>query len=388
MEPSPTGIQHRRRAATSSTSGTSRRHDLCTSQVPYFSALTASGFDVDTRGGNQQDDYTSIGLRTLYKPMMDWSTSSDDAFEQGYDQADSMQADGDFAFNPNPSIDVGYVQPNFLAAPNYLDFGMGNGTFLELNSPPTVAPQETFVCPNPSQVPSTPTCQPLEAAFATPTIKSEPGTSESETDDSFSPCSLLPERESSVAYASVIKKRESSIFVGTQPSIRRSSRSASRRAKRKSTTRIQDSKYGIECDVIPKDKPYWCVTCKMGFDRPEHYYRHLKSTKHCAQCIKLGMAPEKSVELHKCEVPKCKAVVTRGDNLKPHYQKTHFYDVYKEKDGRKVQVKKRNIWVSVEDAVRLGKGHWDPRTDFGRKPIESCKNLKFENLKVEDMDEE
>lgn len=379
-EPSPTGIQRRRRYGASSTSSVPQLHDPFTSQIPYFSEPTTSGLDIDIQGANQRDD-CALRSRLTCKPLMDWSGSFSNAFEQGYDQRDSAQMAEALSFDHSSKIDLDYVHPDLFTAPAYLEFDMVNDTIVGSEPPRTVVPQETFVCPNSSFVPSTPICQPLETAFQTPLVKFEPKIPEPAMEDTLSPCSSLPAEEKLAIHASSGREHQEPIVVRAQSSSRRLTRSSSSKVKKTPGARTQDPRYPFDYDTVNSSKKkHICSECNIKFDRPEHWKRHTQAEIHIKRCEELGIPTESNGDTKpwKCIVEGCKTAVTRRDNLKPHYQKTHFFERFILKDGKRVENKKRRLYVSPEEAVELGLGHMDPRTDFGREQLKSRRTVNAE----------
>ncbi|KAL8937080.1 MAG: hypothetical protein Q9211_003869 [Gyalolechia sp. 1 TL-2023] len=373
-EPSPTGMQHRRRLGTSSAFEGPRLHDPFTSQFAYFNTLLPSGLDGDTQGVSQQIDCANIGPEPMYKPLMDWSGAYSSAFVQGYGQADPGRMAETFSFDASSRFDVDYIHPGLLTAPNYLDFGMVNGTIVETDAPQTVAPQETFVCPNPSFIPTTPVSQSLKAPFQTPPlVKSEPRDSDPVAEALFSPCSSLSDDESPAKGVPGGRERQEPIIVRAHSSSKRLSRSGSSRVRKKTSTQSQHAKYPFEHDIVnSNNKAHLCIQCGYRFERPEHFKRHRTSEHHINQCKALGIATEhrEPIKAWRCQVEGCDTAVTRKDNLKPHYQKTHFF---------RNPAKKRNVFVSVEEAERLGLQDWDPRrAPSGAGQKNSCKTVKAE----------
>ncbi|KAL9004449.1 MAG: hypothetical protein Q9188_002748 [Gyalolechia gomerana] len=325
---------------------------------------------------------------------MDWSGSDNNALVQAYDQADAARMAETLSFEAPSILDADYVHPGLLTAPDYLDFGMVNGTIVETDPPQTVAPQETFVCPSSSFMPTTPISQPLEAPFQTPLVKSEsrtplvkfePRTPDPVTEAFFSPCSSLYDEESPAKRVSGGGERQEPIIVRAHSSSRKLSRSGSSRLKKKTSTQNHHSKYPFEHDVVnSNNKAHHCVHCGLKFLRPEHFKRHKNSESHINQCRKLGFPTDSNRPLkpYTCLVEGCNRAVTRKDNLKPHYQKTHFFK-------KSAESKKRNSYVSIEEAERLGLQDWDPRRSSGAEQKKSSKTLKSEvSVKAEISDDE
>ena len=84
---------------------------------------------------------------------------------------------------------------------------------------------------------------------------------------------------------------------------------------------------------------------KTQFNRPEHLSRHLASVHYDKR------------DMIRCKVPDCNTeIMNRTDNMNAHYRNCHMYGPQKVK-GKKKQ------WLSIEDAIRLGLGDMDPRTN-------------------------
>ncbi|KAL9038216.1 MAG: hypothetical protein Q9214_005372 [Letrouitia sp. 1 TL-2023] len=100
-------------------------------------------------------------------------------------------------------------------------------------------------------------------------------------------------------------------------------------------------------------KQHHCLECNIKFDRPEHCNRHKDTMMHRERLKQLGK-PLKEVKMYPCKVPNCGKELTRNDNLKAHYQNTHFFD-------KNTNSKKRREYVSIELAESLGLAELDPR---------------------------
>ncbi|KAL8828367.1 MAG: hypothetical protein Q9170_006635 [Blastenia crenularia] len=392
-EPSPTGIQHRRRLGSSSTSIGPRFDDPFASQNPYCNTPATSGLNLYSTEASHENDCAPLGSRATYKSSMDWTELFFNSFDQSYDQTDSVRIAEAFSFDPSAKFNVGYDNPGPLTPPAYPDFCTFDGTAGETDCPQTVAPQETFVYPNPSLVPSTPLCQPLEPGFETPAVKSERSFHGLVKDEYFSPSS------SPLGDESPAVQQLEPINVRAHPSSRRFRRGGGSRVNKETSARMTSAKYPYLHDKIStSNKTHICTVCddKRKFDRPEHYKRHIGSLEHINRLKALGDpdAANQDPKCHKCRIDGCKTKVTRSDNLKPHYQKTHFYEYFLkdkngnrvlDKDGRQIPNKKRNKWVSPEEAERLGLGSWDPREKRGRKHVKSSKAVKAETyVKMEE----
>ncbi|KAL8721038.1 MAG: hypothetical protein Q9181_007793, partial [Wetmoreana brouardii] len=348
--------------------------DPFASQAPYFPSIAGSGLEVASQEHDHQDEADAISPMTVDGPPMDWSSSFGGAFDQGYGQAD--WAGLAEALDPGPSSRLGlsYVHPSLLAAPTLVDFGTTSGTAAETDLPQTVAPQETFVWPGASF--STPLSPPTQPACQLPIVKSQ-----DKTCSPASPCSSLPAEESPTRRSSSAIKRRGLLDASKHSPPGTLNRSSKGRQERRSMRRVHID--GRPFDVptaSSSNKTHRCEICMIPFGRPEHYKRHIKSEAH----IKKERGDDNiNAKQWACRVKSCQSILTRKDNLKPHYQNCHFYD--KEKNGKRQEAKKRRAWVSPEEAMKLGKGHWDLRTEFGRT---QANDPKARTRKVSDEPEE
>ncbi|KAL9596085.1 MAG: hypothetical protein Q9219_006033 [cf. Caloplaca sp. 3 TL-2023] len=362
-EPSPTGIQHRRRFEMSSVSDIPHLHAPSVLQSACLGTPTPSGLDVNIQGATHQDEYTTMGSRPAYQSMMEWSGSFNDGFPQDWSQVDPTRFAEGLSLDTTSRLYLNCVQPGLLTTSDYLSLGMENATVMATESPQTVSPQETFVCPNPSLPPSTPTCRPLEAALQTPSVKSERRAPIQLADGIFSPCSSLADDEDPAMRISSVQKYEEPIMVQAHTLSKKPTRSGSR-VKKKPSTRTCSPRYPFPHDVVDSSKKsFICGECGLKFERGEHLHRHEDANIHQRRLIESGRPGE--FKQHRCQVPGCITAVSRADNLKPHYRNTHFYERFIVKNGKRVENKKRrpsSKWVSPEEAIRLGIGQYDYRT--------------------------
>ncbi|KAL8729364.1 MAG: hypothetical protein Q9166_004757 [cf. Caloplaca sp. 2 TL-2023] len=390
---SPIGVQHGRNGEISSYSSGPllQNADPFASQGPYFCATGFSGLDGDIQEECQQDEGVSMGLRSTNKLRMDWSTPFGYAFPPSFVQSDSEQATEGFDYVSSGKLDPGIIGNihHGLSSSWYLDFGFVNDSSAETELPQTIAPQETIVSSNTSFAPVSPLNHTPEPTFQTPLVKREGGDCGLPTETVVSPLSSLDDGQSSgKGRFDLLKDEDLDDAVIYLPS-----RSPSRGQKRRRGSNVKRSWEGAHGSVqviSSSDKQHMCYECNMPFHRPEHWKRHKASEAHNNRRREMGMLPEDDYideKPYKCKVPDCIAKsigVTRSDNLKPHYQKTHFYEPKKWVDGKWVDVRKRNTWVSPEESVELGIDEYDLRTAKGRRCAKLSKHTK---AKLEDMDD-
>ncbi|KAL8809623.1 MAG: hypothetical protein Q9200_003258 [Gallowayella weberi] len=384
-ESSPQEGQHQTAVETSSISHRSQSHDRFNSQNPCYAAGVPEYVEEFLDDCQQSEGFGTV-LRPMPNQLMDFSTTFNHDFEQCYDQNESTNRNETLNFDMSERLDFGYANAD-LSPSMFLDIGASHNTPAETNVPQTIAPQNTFVDSNLSFTPSTPICEPPQPISQTPLVKTEDEIGGSPVDHPSSPFSSLRGEESPCRSGrNYLRERRGSDKACT-PSSTRSTRSHGIRRRSRTTTRVHHAGgYNLECEVIPKVKKHHCETCDKPFDRPEHYNRHILSIGHMNELKKQGKTVDElrkdgfridDAKTYKCKVPKCVANnwgVTRHDNLKPHYIKTHFYNKYPTKngkpvmkDGKRVEVRKRNEWVSVEGAIALGLAEIDPRTKYGRQ---------------------
>lgn len=97
------------------------------------------------------------------------------------------------------------------------------------------------------------------------------------------------------------------------------------------------------------EKPFLCPPCKRGFDRAELLERH-KATKSHANTLVAEGIPFDPLPPPAVSCPFCDHIFNRRDNLRPHLLR-HM--------GCDNQTRTRK--VSVEDSIRMGLAHIDPR---------------------------
>lgn len=347
-----------------------------------FDPSGISGFDGDIYDQSRQDEGLESDLRPTERPEMDWSTNFN---LQTYYQSESVQNIATFDFDSAGRRNTNDIHHSQTSS-GFADFSPFDEFSTAATLPQTIAPQQTVVYPHASYTPGASTYPPLESSIHTPEIKLENNagsSSAASTTSDFSPCT---EQDSQTENELPVWKHEKlEEDLASVPS-RRSTRS--KKSTRDSNARLRGRarRVGVITVHDPVEVPHSttkrhkCLECNKCFDRPEHYKRHRDSTEeHVNQRKKMGLPVDARKELkpYKCKVPHCIekgfAGVTRKDNLKPHYQKTHFF--YKE-DGK--ESRKRNAYVSPAEARDvLGLEEWDPRVPEGRlgkQPrIDPCK---------------
>ncbi|KAL8869179.1 MAG: hypothetical protein Q9174_004463 [Haloplaca sp. 1 TL-2023] len=361
-------------------------------QTPYVCGAAASALEVAIHE-EDHPDIPGLESRSISNKLLDWPAYFEDLAGRNCSQADWNQDPVDFGFDPSTRLDLVSDHPGLLPSPGLLNFGMVNGTPPETSLPQTIAPQETFVYPSSSLSPSTPVSDDHESVFQTPATRSGVQSRTPMRDEFPSPAPTVSEDESPSKVKCNNEVRRA-IF----DAIKRQSppaQTGSNKRKRKSVvkTEIKTECMGFTCDFIPTassaNKLYLCEHCNLRFERPEHRNRHNDTIVHRLRLEELNMKPanEKAgTKKWPCEVPKCHTRVTRMDNLKPHYQKTHFYVKYvTDANGHRYEdakgKRKRNEYVSPEEAVVLGMGDWDPRTPEGQSQIEATKSKKSQRSK-------
>ncbi|KAL8757148.1 MAG: hypothetical protein Q9184_004295 [Pyrenodesmia sp. 2 TL-2023] len=374
--------------------------DPFSAHASYPYATATSELDTNIRQATYQDRCSTIASRSMGRTSMNWPQTFHESFGESYDQNESTPITQAFGFGTSSLTDSDL----------YLEYGTVIQSATEEGSPQTVSPQETFFGPDLNfLVPTTPERQPLAAPFQTPMINSEPQAWEPTAEDYLSSGSSFSVGDSPMRRVPGTQERRQTI-AALGP---RRARVWSRGSKRKRTRSVEVAN-GIRLhrgeDISSDSKKHRCEVCNnMPFYRPEHFKRHKESDNHNKRLRELGLPPEGRGEVKfRCVVPECETAVTRHDNLKPHYQKTHLYSWYlrdkdgsvlKDKDGRNVKAKKRNIYVSKKWARDLGLEEYDIRPkDEEDEEDESCREPKGEdeedesckNLKVEcssDVDE-
>ncbi|KAI4201118.1 MAG: hypothetical protein LQ350_003432 [Teloschistes chrysophthalmus] len=326
--------------------------DLFCPQTSYLYPSGTAGPGGEIQKENSEEGGLAGGSTSTTRPLIDWSAAFDSNFEQGYGQADWQRFNESFAFDPHP--------PSLLQAPSLVDFGMVDGASMEADLPQTVAPQETtFVMPNASFLPATPLAQRLEIAFQTPVLKYE------QRPRSWSQDAISP---------------SSSVFDGDSLSAGGGSRNV-----KKEIVKTETPMYSCDLKTIPSSssKKHMCTDCGIPFERPEHCKRHKNSMSHKGLFHKSKTAYGADVKPYLCDIPGCDVRLTRGDNYKPHLQKTHFFDPDEVRES-KGKPRKRNRHVSIEEARRLGLGHMDQRTFEGQQPRKRSKIRRGGANKVAD----
>ncbi|KAL8801809.1 MAG: hypothetical protein Q9182_004216 [Xanthomendoza sp. 2 TL-2023] len=401
-ESSPQEGQHQTAGETISLTHRSQIHDGFNPRNPGYAA-GVPGYTEGFLDDCQQTEGFGIASRSMPNQLMDFSTTFSHDFEQCYDQNEPAHRNETMNFDISEKLDFGYANPD-LSPPMFLDISAAHNRPAVPDVPQTIAPQNTFVDSNFSFTPSTPICEPPQPISRTPFVKTEDEIAGSPVDrpsSAFS--SLCGEGRPGRGGRNFLRERRG-INKACASIPTRSTRSNGINKRSKITTRLHHAGgYDLECEVVPKDKKHHCVTCDKPFDRPEHYNRHMNSIGHMNELKKKGKTIDElrkagfrvdDAKTFKCKVPKCAAKnwgVTRHDNLKPHYTKTHFYNKHPTKngkpvmkDGKRVEVRKRNEWVSVEGAIALGLAEIDPRTKYGRQCLGM---LEPDDELSDDMDE-
>ncbi len=147
-------------------------------------------------------------------------------------------------------------------------------------------------------------------------------------------------------------KRKGSLPGGSQPSSRKRSAAAKFLDPGVGSSRFPVRALKPECTraTATRSKKYKCLLCSKGFDRQEHYKRHLISDTHRSMLEKADeKSPDPPPKKYKC--PACNRSFNRHDNLKPHI-KTHLMTEGKHR---------HNPSVTVEDSIRYGWEDMDPR---------------------------
>ncbi|KAI4172024.1 MAG: hypothetical protein LQ346_008668 [Caloplaca aetnensis] len=352
--------------------------DPFSTQPSYSYTSATSELDISARQTAYQDDSGTIESRSIARPSMEWPHPFHDSLSESYDQAESTQITEAFGFGPSDLVDS--------------DLYLGHGTAIEPaaeRSPPqTVSPQDFFGPGPTSLIPTTPVRQPLAAPFRTPMIKSETQAWEAKVQDYSSPGSSYSVEESPTRRVPETQERRQS----TSPLGPRRRKFESRGGKRKRMASVEISGGRRIVEVIDSsDKAHRCKVCHKAFERPEHHKRHDKSLQHNTSLRDQGYLPKEkdAITMFFCKVPKCGMGVTRHDNLKPHYQKTHLYSLYlrnkdgtflRNKDGKKMRNRKRNRFVSKKEARLLGLGEYDTRPDEEEEDEFEDEDQKIEAL--------
>ncbi|KAL8644829.1 MAG: hypothetical protein Q9226_007577 [Calogaya cf. arnoldii] len=356
--------------------------------VPHslsFDASGISGFDSDICGESQHGAIDG-GLSSTNRPEMEWSTNlNQDVFQTCYHSEPVHSIE---------TLDFGDI--HHVQSLSNFDFSPFLSTATD--PPQTIAPRKTIVYHN-ACWPAMPNHS-LSQPSHTPELGLEHNACSSPPVSPLTP--VDPPREGSpmMSESPVCKHEELEENLTRVPSKRtrkvRKTREPTTRWRSRYRTRNVGSITVHDAREVPhsKSKKYRCEPCNMSFDRPEHYKRHVQNTEsHDRIQENLGLPVEsgKDPKPFKCKVPDCIergfAGVTRKDNLKPHYQKTHFFGTAttkESKDGK--DTKKRNAWVSAKYVEEvLGLGEWDPRTDYGEKSMENGKPPRIDPCNYDHM---
>lgn len=104
-----------------------------------------------------------------------------------------------------------------------------------------------------------------------------------------------------------------------------------------------------------EQKRFFCAPCGRGFDRALQLERHITTTLHANTLVAEGITFDPA-DSQTVSCPFCDHAFNRPDNLRPHLLRHMGY-------GNPTKTRTRQ--VSVEDSIRVGLGHIDPRcVDF------------------------
>lgn len=240
------------------------------------------------------------------------------------------------------------------------------GTGITPSSPTTILPSQTLVCP------STPTAN-VATYFGTPAnIDVDTSPFPSPTLLPMTPTrieSVYQRDQKILAVVSQRSARKKSDYglLGNSPSLPRqgSSRRKSTASKKEAASygypehKSHNNEYETrllvpECIAAPsiESKNHTCKMCHQGFDRLEHYKRHIGSTAHRTMLENLNEGRLESLppkRLWYCRV--CEKAFNRSDNVKPH-ERTHLHPEGKRGKHRR---------ISVEESLSFGLGDIDER---------------------------
>ena len=301
---------------------------------------------------------------------VDWEACFSDGIFQPHNPIDSTTVQEQLGFSPPIRFENDFGPTSFNPRPHYTLFHASeSGVDYHQAQPETISPRETFVSPSTSLL----LPESLDLRFETSVIKAEPSDLQTlvmEIDSPYrSECEGCEEDMESDDEAKVNLDLAEN-FAYHPP------KTQSKNSKKRPRRSGESQTFGgvVFNRVTSEHKKHICEPCgNRRFDRPEHFKRHMETLEHKHKMEQLGLfVPNKDAKPYKCKIDGCEIKtkgVTRHDNLKPHYAKTHFYDLMVMKDGRWVENKKRNQYVSPEDAQALDLGHWDPRTPYGQQQL-------------------
>lgn len=381
--------QHRRFEVSSMPTGTQLQEAF----IPHsltFDASGVSGFDGDIYDQSQQSEGIERGLRPTERPEMDWSTNFN---LQTYYQSESVQNIATFDFDSAGRLNVSDIHHSQTSS-SFADFSPFDEFSTAANLPQTIAPQQTVVYPHASYTPGVSNYPPLQSSTHTPETKLEDNVCSSPAASTIGLFTPKIELESPKRGGRrVLKHEELEEALAHIPLKRTWRRRRSREPTPRWRAKCKSRKVGsitVHDPVeVPRSttKPHFCEECEIRFDRPEHCKRHMGSETHNKRRRALGLTVDVK-DTFKCKVPGCRIQIegiTRRDNLKPHYQKTHFFPNPK-KDG--TENRKRNLYVSSQYADEvLGLGEWDPRTPEGRAALKINKLPRIDPCNYDDMPE-
>ncbi|KAL8993351.1 MAG: hypothetical protein Q9169_006403 [Polycauliona sp. 2 TL-2023] len=376
--------QQQRRLEGSSMSTGPQSQAASVPQGVRFDASGISGFVGDIYDESQQNEAIQRGLRLTEKAEVDWSTTfNQDVFQSHY-QSESGPAIPTFDFDMMGKPASGDLQLGQTSS-SFADFSHFEDLSTAVNLPQTVAPQQTIVFPSSSYVLTDSTYPLPQSPSDTPELKSDHDVYSSPATSPLTPLSPSPQQKDRKKCGPSIWKQEETEEDFVHARTRRTCRSRkNRETHSRWTSKCRPRSVGIITVHDPVKVPnsdtkrHKCEECDLHFERPEHHKRHKLAEAHIQRCRDLGIhVADKDPKPFKCKVPKCAIKVkgvTRRDNLKPHYQKTHFFDKKPKKGDGSSETRKRNLYVSPRYAhVALGLGEWDPRTEDGARWLSKSK---------------
>ena len=368
-------------------------HEGFVPQSLCFDTSGVAGFDSDIFHESRYHEATERGQRSMDSPETHWSNNFNQDIFQTQNQFGSVQTSSTFDYATIVRLNADDIQHG-QASSHFADFSQFTDMMTEANQPRTVAPEQTITYSDESYMPAASSYPLLETPSRTPELESKDNICSSPTVSPLTPLTHPPEQEDPKKRGLLAWKHEAS---EEEQDIKRIplKRICRNRQIRDSSARLKLRLRGRSRHVgsitvhepveapHSKTKKHRCDECGIRFDRPEHHKRHKNSIEHIQRCRDLGfMVNVADPKPFKCKVPKCKIAVegvTRRDNLKPHYQKTHFFieDVGKEH-------RKRNIHVT-EDYARdvLGLGEWDDRNEQGREWLRMGKPPRIDPCKYD-----
>ncbi|KAL8739867.1 MAG: hypothetical protein Q9190_007370 [Brigantiaea leucoxantha] len=351
--------------------------DPFAAQTSYLCSTSQPVIDELNQNGCFDSAILVADHNVSHKPVPEWSNSFQNGYSLPCPQEEHLSAQVEFGIVCSTRIDNNF--PNTVSGESRSFEEMSTPQYTSnktVTIPQTIAPRETVVCPG------TPLNQVLAAPFHTPVTRSEidehssrfvrkmdPYSSGS-SDGAVcgSPMEARNEAKFDLSFTNAMEERASSRYVKIQ------------KPKKKAVSRngVPFSHYAPTI-YSSKNKQHVCLDCNIRFDRPEHCNRHKTTLSHHNRCKQLGK-PINKQPMFVCVVPGCQEKdkkFTRNDNLKAHYKNTHFFEKMIQKDGKLVEIKKRNQYVSMAEAESLGIAHMDPRRpDFVAKESKKTRSTR------------